>query len=388
MGKFLDKQGVTLLWGKTKELLNSKGNEILNTKGQPNGLASLDGDGKLEASQLPSLKTINGESIVGSGNITIDLGIYQIVESLPESNQNPNKIYLVLSETSGTQNLYTEYLWTGSAWEQLGEYKAAVDLTPYVKNDDLANKVAQAGFLKESDLESKVGALGFATETWVNSQRFVTWDDMASGERAGLMSSAHYNLLTKMPDTIVTKLSSSRTADKVVISCEQTNFDNPEQSGVKEQGPIEAATQEYAGVMSAADKTKLDNIDPSKLVTTDNLEDKLEDVGEFVTFDDIVSTDKAGLLSASAYQNLTDNKPVNNIGFSVYESKLEVSLGGISVLNPASTKPTTKLVDFPMASAEGSGAMTSAQYNKLDAIAANATADEALTAEELAEIFV
>ena len=53
-------------------------------KGAANGVATLGSDSKLTASQLPALKTINGSSIVGSGNITIDLSLYKLVDALPE----------------------------------------------------------------------------------------------------------------------------------------------------------------------------------------------------------------------------------------------------------------------------------------------------------------
>lgn len=51
--------------------------------GKANGVATLGADSKLTAAQLPALKTINSQSIVGSGNITIDLSLFTVVESLP-----------------------------------------------------------------------------------------------------------------------------------------------------------------------------------------------------------------------------------------------------------------------------------------------------------------
>lgn len=95
-----------------------------------------------------NIKTINGNSLVGTGNISIDLSIYTIVESLPTTNINKNKIYLVANSGSGdTANKYIEYIYTGDIakdydaanWEKLGEYKANVDLTPYLKSTDAAN---------------------------------------------------------------------------------------------------------------------------------------------------------------------------------------------------------------------------------------------------------
>lgn len=155
MSKFLDKSGVQTLWGKVKEAVSNSANEFESKLGAANGIATLGSDSKLTPSQLPALKTINGESVVGSGNITIDLGIYQIVDSLPASNQNPNKIYLVLTSpaTQQEQDVYTEYLWTGTGWEKLGEYKAAIDLAPYLKKEDIVTEVSKAGFAKLSETE-------------------------------------------------------------------------------------------------------------------------------------------------------------------------------------------------------------------------------------------
>lgn len=148
MSKFLDKQGLTTLWGRVKTLtgdklteaeVSAKVTEIINElKGKASGLATLGADSKITTSQLPVLKTINNESIVGSGNITIDLSLYRIVESLPTSDIDANKVYLVLgANTNPTENKYIEYIYVNNAWEKVGEYKAAVGLTDYTKFTDV-----------------------------------------------------------------------------------------------------------------------------------------------------------------------------------------------------------------------------------------------------------
>lgn len=71
-----------------------------------------------------------------SGEIgKIDTTLFKVVSELPTSNIK-NYIYLVKSSKSSTQNIYKEYVYTGnpssnynaSSWEQLGEFKADVDL--------------------------------------------------------------------------------------------------------------------------------------------------------------------------------------------------------------------------------------------------------------------
>ena len=91
-----------------------------------------------------NIKTVNGESLLGAGNISIDLTLYKVVDELPATGIDPNKIYLVLSAVKGTDNTYTEYVYVDSKWEKLGEYTASVDLTPYAKKADVAADIKAA----------------------------------------------------------------------------------------------------------------------------------------------------------------------------------------------------------------------------------------------------
>lgn len=66
--------------------------------------------------------------------------LYSIVASLPTSNIDKNKIYIVASEEGVENNIYTEYIYTeNNTWEKLGEFKADIDLTPYVKKTQIAD---------------------------------------------------------------------------------------------------------------------------------------------------------------------------------------------------------------------------------------------------------
>lgn len=53
----------------------------------------------------------------------------QIVNSLPTSNISTTTIYLLSSSTTGTSNLYTEYIYVNNKWEKLGEQTLTVDAT-------------------------------------------------------------------------------------------------------------------------------------------------------------------------------------------------------------------------------------------------------------------
>ena len=206
--QFLNKDGLSYLWSKIKVAISNAqtavGNYTINGKkissnptltktdiglsnvtndaqvkrsemGVASGVATLGGDGKVPASQL-SLKTINGQAITGTGNIAIDLGLYEIVESLPTQDINENKIYLVVKSGSGdAQNTYIEYIRVEDAWEKLGEYKADVDLTNYVKFTDIASAskagVIQLGFT-QADKKYPVaveGGKAYVEVPWTNT---------------------------------------------------------------------------------------------------------------------------------------------------------------------------------------------------------------------------
>lgn len=183
MGKYLDKAGLQRFWGKVKNYVSSavstlKGtvdaytvngkkvsmNPVLGAgdvgavptteKGAAGGVATLGSDGKVPQAQLP----------------TLDLSLYKVVESLPTEGIDANKIYLVAGTSTGTQNIYKEYIYTGDTgsaydagkWEELGEYKAAVDLTPYIKFTDLAT-AEKAGAMSATDKEKLDGIASGAT---------------------------------------------------------------------------------------------------------------------------------------------------------------------------------------------------------------------------------
>lgn len=71
-------------------------------------------------------------------SVSLNFSLYEIVSSLPTDNIDNNKIYLVASSPSGTQNIYTEYLHTSKGWEILGQFKSDIDLSSYATKAALA----------------------------------------------------------------------------------------------------------------------------------------------------------------------------------------------------------------------------------------------------------
>lgn len=124
MAQYLDLEGLQALWKKVKQSISD-------------GVGTIDLTPYLKTENLA---TINGNKLSEGGNITIDLTLFKVVEILPTSNIDENKIYLVKSTEEGEGNIYAEYIYANGAWEKLGEYKSEVDLTPYVKKTELLFK--------------------------------------------------------------------------------------------------------------------------------------------------------------------------------------------------------------------------------------------------------
>lgn len=93
----------------------------------------------------------DGLSLVdGVLSVTLDHQLAKVVTELPEAPAaaDKNKIFLVPSTDSENGNTYVEYIYieAESRWEKLGEFKTEVDLTPYLKVDDLTATATTTGF--------------------------------------------------------------------------------------------------------------------------------------------------------------------------------------------------------------------------------------------------
>lgn len=125
-----------------------------------NGAIVLDADGRIPSTVKTAFKKINGQSILktneDTSDITIDLSLFVIPanNTLPTNpaDINPNKIYLIQQAPgagtfpgSNNGNIYIEYLYVNDAWEKIGEYKADVNLSGYLKKTD-----AEKTYVKQS----------------------------------------------------------------------------------------------------------------------------------------------------------------------------------------------------------------------------------------------
>lgn len=119
--------------------------KLVTNANKPNGAIVLDSDGRIPSTAKTAFRKINGKSILktneDTSDITIDLSLFVIPtnNTLPATG-DPNKIYLIQQAPpagtfpeSNKGNIYIEYLYVNNAWEKIGEYKAEIDHTAYLK---------------------------------------------------------------------------------------------------------------------------------------------------------------------------------------------------------------------------------------------------------------
>lgn len=90
-------------------------------------------------------KLIAGSGIDITDNVVscvLDLTLYKIVSELPTEDIDTTKIYLVVDSEDTHGNLYKEYIYVDGEWELLGEYKADIDLSPYLTKVEAADTYA------------------------------------------------------------------------------------------------------------------------------------------------------------------------------------------------------------------------------------------------------
>lgn len=163
-------------------------------------------------------ETHYGDDVTGESYIelstNLDTSLYEVVTSLPESNQSSSKIYLMAdssgSSTGTYKNEYVEYAWITDEdgenphWEILGKHAAETDLSGYYKKTDVDGlldslKNSYASIQSVTDINSTIGALsntyalkselsnyltssdleGYATEEWVESCGYLVENDLA-----------------------------------------------------------------------------------------------------------------------------------------------------------------------------------------------------------------
>ena len=146
-----------------------------------------------------TLGTINGKSIENGNNITIDLTLFKVVDTLPVSDIDVNKIYLLPNPAGADNNTYIEYMYINGRWEVVGEYKAELSLDGYYTKEQVDEKFltkAEAGnladYVKNGELDTKVGEAGYVKIDAVNAAIGTQIDGF---RKIVMLTTAEYNSL-------------------------------------------------------------------------------------------------------------------------------------------------------------------------------------------------
>lgn len=187
-----------------------------------------------------NIKTINGQTVLGKGNIQIDIDLFKIVSTLPENDIDSKKIYLIQNTKSEESNIYIEYIYANGKWEKLGEYKASVDLSEYLKTADADNKYqAKGNYALKSDIPD---VSNLATKTEVaekldadtyntDKTTFATKAELATKVDTSAYNSDKAGFATK--EELETKLNIE------TYNSEKANY------ALKSEIPTDYATEEY-----------------------------------------------------------------------------------------------------------------------------------------------
>lgn len=178
----------------------------LSQKGVASGVATLGTDGKLTAAQLPAMKTVNGVSVVGSGNISIDLSLYKVVDSLPTTGIDATKIYIVPAKTTEDKNVKAEYIYTGNPastydatkWEKLGEAQTNIVV-------DAELNTTSTNPIQNKAVKSAVDALNTAVSGKLDKSAYVVDAELSTTSTHPVQNKAVTENFNKMGTLYVLK---------------------------------------------------------------------------------------------------------------------------------------------------------------------------------------
>ena len=311
--------------------------------GEANGVASLDSDGNIPLMQLGNLDTTFAE----------------VVTALPKTNIKKH-IYL-LKVFAITKNQYEEYLYTGdtsaeyddSKWEKLGNFTPTVDLAIYAKKTDTVKNISFSTYastntkiLKIVKADDSIDNVIIPTAS-INGYGFM--DESDKRKLDGIANNANnYSLPTASSTTkggITLGYSQSGKNYPVVLDSNGKAYVNV--PWIDTNTTYRLATSTNNGLMSSADKAKIDGIDTTyakrmEVVGLDGIEIEKIPQGSFT-------------VQSIVFPNVNKGDSVN--------------------------------ITFEPATTSMDGFMSKNDKNKLNNIANGATADSAITTAEIDALF-
>ena len=145
----------------------------------------------------------------------------QIVASLPTEDIDPNTIYMILSGTSATENVYNEFMYVNNAWELIGT--SATDLTNYYTKAEVDGKLLLKA--NASDLTSHTGD----TTIHVTANDKTKWTNSANTHvlrlaKSALTPSSSTNAFSNLDDSTALKVG-DKVMDTAGVLFEVTSID-------------------------------------------------------------------------------------------------------------------------------------------------------------------
>lgn len=331
-----------------------------------NGIAGLDSNGNVPLAQLGNLDTT----------------VAEVVTALPTTNIKKH-IYLIKDASGVKQNQYEEYIYTGntsatydsSKWEKLGDFRATVDLADYAKKSEAVNSVRY-------ESGDDAGRLHFNN---INGERISSCViDIASFTKAGLMSTNDKEKLNRLDISSIDGTDNIEFGN-LVTSDGGASVDSSDNS-ISVSLPtlnnlftldfsLPAATSKKAGLMVAADKTKLDGIAPNANNYSLPLAANGTRGGIQVGYEANGRNYPVQLSGEKAYVNVPWTDTNTTYDLSPYAKTADVNVA------------LSKKVDVVSGKRLSTEDFTTALKTKLNGIATGATADSAITTAEIDALF-
>lgn len=340
-----------------------------------------------------NIKTFNGQSILGTGNIEFEQGkTITVVTELPQTG-DPDRIYLVPNESSRTNDIYDEYIWLveQSKWEFLGNKHVDVDLTDYYTKEEVDALIPQVDSYTKVESDNKYAVKAdvytksevddlivpqvdaytkqesdskYATIETVNNKvdkvvgKQLSTEDYTTEEKEKLAGLSNYD------DTNITQKLNEK-VDKITgkgLSTEDYTTSEKTKLGTIEEGAQVNTVTSVAGRTGAVTLTKtdigLDNVDntsdddkPISTATQTALDSKVDKVeGKGLSQEDFTTELKSKLDGLSNYDDSTITETLSNkvdkisgkgLSTNDYTTEEKAKLEGIEENANNYTHPTT-----------------------------------------------
>ena len=340
-----------------------------------------------------NIKTFNGQSILGTGNIEFEQGkTITVVTELPQTG-DPDRIYLVPNESSRTNDIYDEYIWLveQSKWEFLGNKHVDVDLTDYYTKEEVDALIPQVDSYTKAESDNKYAVKTdvytksevddlivpqidaytkqesdskYATIETVNNKvdkvvgKQLSTEDYTTEEKEKLAGLSNYD------DTNITQKLNEK-VDKITgkgLSTEDYTTSEKTKLGTIEEGAQVNTVTSVAGRTGAVTLTKtdigLDNVDntsdddkPISTATQTALDSKVDKVeGKGLSQENFTTELKSKLDGLSNYDDSTITEALSNkvdkisgkgLSTNDYTTEEKTKLEGIEENANNYTHPTT-----------------------------------------------